>query len=357
MVYGVIMAGGKGTRLWPEGRKRWPKQLLTLLDERPMIRTAVERLAPLIPPERQLIVTTREYAADIANALPDFPRGNILAEPEGKDTAPCIGWAAVKVLERDPSGVIAVVTADHGITDMAAFLRVLDAAQEVATDEQVVVTIGLVPTRPDTGLGYVRYGEPARTANGLEVYHVERFVEKPSEDRAREYLADGHYLWNSGMFILRAAYVIELFERYLPKHYDLLARILAALGTSLEEEVTRDAYRRFERISIDYGIMEKADSVVVIPGTFGWYDMGTWPALDQVRAGDEQGNITSGDHVGIDTSNCIIRSNGRLIATIGVRDMVIIETPAAVLVCPKDQAQRVKDIVKRLEETGRDDVL
>ena len=356
MVFGVIMAGGKGTRLWPEGRSRRPKQLLKLIDDRPMILTAVERLAPLVPPSRQLIVTTQDYAQHVADALPAFPRENILAEPEGKDTAPCIGWAAVKVRERDASGVMAIVTADHAIADENAFRAVLEVAIEESTARRTIVTIGIVPTRPETGYGYIRYGEPVRSVGEAKVLRVEEFVEKPSEEVARGYIEDGHYLWNSGMFITRADHMLELFSEHLPEHYSLLREIGDALGTPGQGAVTAKAYSRFERISIDYGIMEHAADVSVVPGDFGWLDIGAWSSLDAVCPHDENGNVVTGHHVGIDTKGCIVRSNGRLIATLGVENVVIVETPDAVLVCTKDQAQRVRQVVQLLEDAGRGDI-
>lgn len=355
MTYGVIMAGGKGTRLWPEGRQSKPKQLLALVDERPMIRVAVERLAPVIPPSRQIIVTTAEYASLIAEALPDFPRQSILAEPEGRDTAPCIGWAALNVRRRDPGAVMAVVTADHAITDERAFRRALHVALRAAAREPIVVTIGLVPTRPDTGYGYVRFSHELHEVEGTKVYRVDRFVEKPSLERARQYVEDGRYLWNSGMFIMQASHALDLFSKHLPEHYELLEEIGASLGTPDEERVTADCYAKFKRISIDYGIMEKAANVAIVRGNFGWLDVGTWPSLDLVRQHDAHGNVVNGPHVGVDTERCIIRSAGSLIATLGVHDLVIVETPDAVLVCPKHQAQLVREVVQKLEDAGRRD--
>jgi len=371
VVYGVVMAGGKGTRLWPEGRESWPKQLLKLLDDRTMIEVAVQRLAPVVPLERQLIVTTAEYTQPIADALPDFPRENILSEPAGKNTAPCIGWAAVKILERDPDAVMAVVTADHVITDEDEFRHVIRSACRVAEQRRVVTTIGMVPSRPETGYGYIRHSSEevvriAREGSGPEVdgafdraFAVHEFVEKPELARAKQYVAagPGEYLWNSGMFMMQASFALDLFAEYLPKHHELLMSIQQSLGTPREAEATNEAYQRFEPISIDYGIMEHAKDVVVIPGSFGWQDIGVWPSLNAVGASDEEGNIIAGDHVGIDTEGCIILSNGRLIATIGMRDTLIVETPDAVLVCPKDQAQRVREIVQWLEHEGRSEVL
>jgi len=355
--YGVIMAGGKGTRLWPEGRASLPKQLLKLTESRSLLEQAVTRLAPLIPPERQLIVTTREYAEPIAETLPDFPRENILAEPIGRNTAPCVGWSAIKVLERDPDAVIAVVTADHVITDEEVFRADVSAALAVAAAEPTIVTIGLVPTRPETGFGYIRFAGEAIDVHGISVYEVAEFREKPDEDTARAYIAAGTYLWNSGMFMMRASHALDMYRRHLPAHFAGLELIQQSLGGQSEGAVTAQAYKAFEPVSIDYGIMERVDRAHVVPGDFGWSDVGTWPSLEQVVAADDDGNIVSGRHVGVDTHGCIIRSNGRTIATLGVDDLVIVETPDAVLVCPKDQAQRVRDVVQRLEQDGRSDLV
>ncbi len=356
MVYGVIMAGGRGTRLWPEGRRNRPKQLLRLIDDRPMIRNAVDRIAPLVPYERQIIVTTRDYADQIADALPGFPRGNILAEPEGKDTAPCIGWTALNIRRRDPDAVMAIVTADHAIGDEEAFRQVLRVATEETARRRTIVTIGIVPTHPETGYGYIRRGSRLGRDRGIEIDAVDEFVEKPSESIARGYLADGRYLWNSGMFIARADYMLELFAEHLPDHFALLERIGRATGTPNEQATTDESYRLFDRISIDYGIMERAADVSVIPADFGWHDIGAWPSLDAVCAHDPDGNVAAGEHVGVDTERCVIRSNGRLVATLGVSDLVIVETPDAVLVCRKDSAQNVREVVERLESDGRSDL-
>ena len=357
MVYGVIMAGGKGTRLWPEGRQNKPKQLLALVDARTMIRVAVERLSPLIPPERQIIVTTAEYADMIADALPDFPRGNILAEPEGKDTAPCIGLAAVKIRERAREGIMVVATADHVITDEEGFRRTLSAAIEAADREDIVATVGLRPTRPDTGLGYIRYSYRVRETNGVEVYRVAEFVEKPDLEHAKAYLEDGRYLWNSGMFVMRASHALALFREHLPEHFALLDKIAGSLGTPDEASVTRECYAAFERISIDYGIMEHAAEVLVLPGLFGWLDVGTWTALDLVRTHDANGNVIDGAYVGIDTEDTIVRSGDSLVATLGIKDLVIVNTPDALLVCTKEKAQEVRALVAFLEEHGRGDMI
>ena len=353
MVYGVIMAGGKGTRLWPEGRSAKPKQLLSLTDERPMIRVAVERLSPLIPIERQLIVTTEDYAPQIADALPEFPPENILREPEGRDTAPCIGWSAVKIVERDPDAVMAVVTADHAISGEDRFREVLDAAISFASREDIIVTIGLTPTRPDTGLGYICVGDVHATSGGIDICHVDKFVEKPDIDTARRYLEEGNYLWNSGMFMMRASHALDLFRQHQPVHHSLLMKISESVGTDREENVTRECYSEFPKISIDYALMERAENVAVIRGDFGWLDIGTWAVLDRFREHDGSGNVVDGEHVGIDTEGCIIRSHQGIVATIGVRDLVIISTPDALLICPKDQAQRVREMVALLDESGR----
>lgn len=356
MTYGVIMAGGKGTRLWPEGRKTRPKQLLDLIDHRPMIRVAVDRLAPLIPVDRQIIVTTREYASEIARALPAFPAENILVEPLGKDTAPCIGWAALKVTERDPAATMAVVTADHFIADETGFREVLHAAVTVAENAPLLVVVGFVPLRPDTGLGYIRFGHETREIEGIQFYRVDEFVEKPNKAKAIQYVEDGRYLWNSGMFVMQARHALNLFSRFLPRHFALLEEIKSSLGTPDEPAVTENAYQRFDRVSLDVGIMEKADNVEVIRADFGWLDIGTWAALDQISLHDARGNVVRGQHVGLDTERCIIRTSNSVVATMGVHDLVIIETDAAVLVCPKSRVQEVKNLVETLEKEGREDV-
>ena len=357
MVYGVIMAGGKGTRLWPEGWQSKPKQLLSLVEGRTMIRIAVERLAPLIPPERQIIVTTTEYAEMTAEALPSFPRENILAEPQGKNTAPCIGWAAVKIRKKDPDAVMAVVTADHAISDENLFRQTLSAAIETAQQQDIVTTVGLRPTRPETGFGYLRYSDLLGNENGLDIFRVAEFVEKPDLDRAKQYLENGQYLWNSGMFIMRVSFALELFRRHLPRHHSLLMQIADSAGTEDEERITEKCYAEFASISIDYGIMEHAAEVAVVPGQFDWADVGTWTALDFIREHDKDGNIVDGQHIGIDTNDCIIRSQHGLVATLGVHDLVIVNTPEALLVCTKDKAQEVKALVNHLEEIGRIDRL
>ena len=351
------MAGGKGTRLWPEGRIGLPKQLLKITGDRTLIEVAVDRLSPLIPIERQLIVTTSDYAGMIAEALPHFPRENILAEPVGKNTAPCVGWAAVKIIEKDADAVMAVLTADHAITDEEAFRADLRAAITLAGEEPTVVTMGLVPTRPETGFGYIHHGTRSRQADGRTAYAVDEFKEKPDLETAKHYVEAGTYLWNSGMFVMQARYALELFERHLPTHFVQLSRIAKAIGTPAEGDVTASAYDAMHAVSIDYGIMENAESVYVIRGTFGWSDVGTWPSLLQINEANSDGNLVLGEHVGIDTKNCIIRSNSRLVATLGVENLVIIETRDAVLVCTKDQAQRVREVVQYLEANGRSDVL
>jgi mannose-1-phosphate guanylyltransferase len=357
VVYGIIMAGGKGTRLWPEGRAGKPKQLLKLLGDQTLIEIAVGRLARLIPVERQLIITTVEYADQIAEALPDFPRENILPEPRGRNTAPCIGWGTVKVLQQDPDAVIAVVTADHAIRDEAEFIEDLRTAAEIAASRDTIVTIGLVPTRPDTGFGYICSGTEFVESNGRKAFAIREFKEKPDAATAQQYVDAGNYLWNSGMFIMRASHAMDLFAEHTPELFAQLKNIQNALGTKGEESATNDAYDSMDPQSIDVGIMEKAKNVYVIPGDFGWSDIGTWSSLEQVTEADSDGNLVSGNHVGLNTENCVVRSSGRLVATVGVSNLVIVETDDAVLVCTKEQAQRVREVVAHLESESREDVL
>ncbi|HPC44404.1 MAG TPA: sugar phosphate nucleotidyltransferase, partial [Candidatus Latescibacteria bacterium] len=219
-----------------------------------------------------------------------------------------------------------------------------------------VVVVGFVPLRPDTGLGYIRFGHETREIEGIQFYRVDEFVEKPNKARAIQYVEDGRYLWNSGMFVMQARHALNLFSRFLPRHFALLEEIKSSLGTPDEPAVTENAYQRFDRVSLDVGIMEKADNVEVIRADFGWLDIGTWAALDQISLHDARGNVVRGQHVGLDTERCIIRTSNSVVATMGVHDLVIIETDAAVLVCPKSRVQEVKNLVEALEREGREDV-
>ncbi|WP_324716934.1 mannose-1-phosphate guanylyltransferase [Carboxydochorda subterranea] len=363
----VIMAGGRGERFWPLSRRARPKQLLNLDGSRSLIQQAVERVLPLTGPERVLVVTGREYADSIREQLPELPASSILVEPAGKNTAACIGLAAVHLSRVPgpwgPDPIMLVLPADHVVRDGEAFRRVVRAAAAAAL-RHPLVTLGIWPTRPETGYGYIELGERAAVAQGYDVYRVQRFVEKPDRVLARRYVTDGRHLWNSGMFVWRTGAIREAIATYMPALHEGLERIAAAWGGPDHARTAADVYARLDSVSIDYGVLERAREIAVIPADFGWDDAGSWPALERLFSPDEDGNVVQGGHhVGIDTSQCIVFVNGepsrstdpartgrrpRLVATLGVRDLVIVETEDVTLVCAKDRAQDIKHLLAAL---------
>lgn len=352
MVVAVVMAGGKGERFWPKSRAHLPKQLLDFTGQGTMIQQTVERVRKIIPYERVYIVTGREYAEPISKQLPALPEGNILIEPVGKNTAPCIGLASLYIERADPEAVMVVLAADHLIRDKERFLEVVEAGTKLAERDNRVVTIGIKPTHPETGYGYIKYAGEHDKVNGKSIYRVEKFTEKPNLETARRFIASGDYLWNSGMFIWKVSTIRTLIKQHMPKLHEGLERIKSALGTSSEQEVLEEEYSKFDKTSIDFGVMEHAKDVFVIPGDFGWDDLGSWPALSRVRGVDKNGNVIIGRQIGIDTKDCIIESPKKVVATIGLDNLIIVETDDVLMVCSKDRAQDVKEILQRLREEG-----
>jgi len=347
--YAVIMAGGGGTRLWPLSRQERPKQTLQLLGDRTLFQIAVERLAPLFPPERILVVTAAAYAAELQRECPALPAENFIIEPEPRGTAAAIGLTAVRIGQRDPQGCMACLTADHYIGDEARFRAALAAAEQLA-QQNYLVTLGIQPTTPSTGYGYIQRGEQIATVGEFKIYHAARFKEKPALPEAEAMFADGGYAWNSGMFIWRVERVLEEFARQLPELY-------TQLQATVNDPTSLPAiWATVKNTTIDYGIMEGARSVAVIPASgLQWNDVGSWDSLLEVLPPDEHGNVViSGEHVGLDTQRSLIRAeSGRLVATIGISDLVIIDTADVVLVCPRDQAQAVRTMVEQLKKDSK----
>ena len=354
--FAVIMAGGGGTRLWPLSRQTKPKQMLSLFDERSLFQTSLQRLAGLFPPERILVVTVRDQAAELQAQAPELPPENFLLEPLPRGTASVIGLAAIAIRQRDPQAVMAVLTADHYIGNEARFRKLLHTAYCVAQDGYLV-TLGIEPTFPATGFGYIQSGEKLGTYQDMQAYRVLRFKEKPNEEQARAMLASGTHAWNSGMFAWKVDQIIAEFKRQMPDLASALAQIENAWNTSLQDEALERVWPGLRTETIDYGIMENADQVAVIPASgLQWNDVGSWDSLFDILKSDENGNIImGGEHVGLDTHQSLIYvcQEHRLIVTIGVEDLVLVDTGDVLLVCRKDQAQRVRQVVNQLKSQGQ----
>ncbi len=358
-MYVVILAGGSGTRFWPLSRKRTPKQLMSVFGGRSMLQRTVDRVLPL-KPKRILVVTNAEQAAATSEQLA-FVTGvplDIIAEPVGRNTASAIGLAAAIIARHDPQGVMVVLPADHYITDEARFCRTIRQAQETAFNGYLV-TLGITPDRPETGYGYI---EAERGCRGSGPYPVIRFVEKPPLEKALEYLEAGNFYWNSGMFLWRCDTILEEMATHMPALHELLGSLdftgdiweLADLNPQIEA-----IYAGITGESIDYGVMERSDRVEVIPADFGWSDVGSWSALPGLLPEADDGNVTMDgtELISVDSGGCLVNGGGRLVALVGVNDLVVVNTPDALLVCPLDRAQDVKKVVEELERRGQREYL
>ena len=361
MQYGVIMAGGAGTRLWPISRGDKPKQLINVMRGKSLLQLSYERLRGLIPPERIFVCTGAAHAPAVLENLPELPRENILGEPEGRDTANAVGFPAAVLAKRDKDAVAAFITADHVIEPVDVFQNAIKTAFEVVADQpNALVTFGIVPTHGHTGLGYIHRGE-ALTVKGRTgaAYRVQAFKEKPDKPTADRYVESGRYYWNSGMFVWRCDTVFNELGLHLPENHKLLSQIADAWGTATQENVIRELYPKLKKISVDYAIMEPASQrkgkaqVVVVEMPVKWLDVGSWPALSETLAMDEHDNaVDAASAVFLDSDGNIVISTDpdHLISTIGLSDMIIVHTKDATLVCPKGEAQRVKELVGKVKE-------
>lgn len=351
--YATILAGGGGTRFWPLSRQELPKQLLNISGHDIMLNDTIARFDGVIPLENTIVVTNRSQAVMLETIMhSSVPKSNILVEPVARNTAASILYAALFIERHYGASLMVVLPSDHYITDERQFRTKLEHACALATQSDRIVTIGIRPTFPATGYGYISFrGEPTMT-DPCPVYDVVEFVEKPDFARAQTYVSSGHHLWNSGMFVWKTSVIIESFKRYLPRVYKSMLPISESIGTDREEATINAVYPLIPNISIDYGILERSDEVVVVSGDFGWNDIGSWDALGAIFAPDEFGNIVKANHVGLQTRNSIVYGNGRLIATFGIDGLIIADTDDALLICPKDQAQSVKEIVDLLKGKG-----
>ncbi|HKH46032.1 MAG TPA: sugar phosphate nucleotidyltransferase [Thermoanaerobaculia bacterium] len=344
----LILAGGSGTRFWPLSRKNRPKQLLALEGEHTLLRETLERLRPLIEPESVWICTTRALEDAVRRELPEVPPAQILLEPEGRNTAPAIGWSVRSMPEEVRRGPVAVLPADHRIGDPAAFRAALERAAQAVEQEDRVMTLGVVPRWVETGYGYLEL-EPEASVDGLR--RVRRFVEKPTPEKAEEFVRSGRYLWNAGIFVFRGTTFLSVLERLQPE----LARGLEEIAAAPER--LGELYGRLPADSIDYAVMEKLDGISTLPLDCGWSDLGSWAALDDILPRDASGNTGRGDVVAVESGNNLLFSDAGAIAVLGVEGLVVVRTGDAVLVMPKERSQEVRKIVAQLTERGRGDLL
>ncbi|ABC79936.1 mannose-1-phosphate guanylyltransferase [Anaeromyxobacter dehalogenans] len=360
-IYPVIMAGGSGTRFWPLSRRNRPKQFLALAGDAPLLAATVGRLPPLARPKDTFVVCGPKHAAAARRMVAQLPKENFIVEPCARNTAPCVGLAAIHVAAKDPKGVIAMLPADHHIGRPEAFRDAVAAAAQLA-EAGSIATIGIRPSRPETGYGYLKLGPRlavrAKGRKRLVAHKVERFVEKPDVVTAARYLADGSYLWNSGIFVFRADVILDEIRRAMPVLGEQLEAIRRTLGTPAYARTLKRVFPDCPSISIDYGVMEKSARISVVPAEFGWSDVGSFAALSDVRVTDDLGNVAEGDALVIDgRNNVVLAGKDRPIALIGLDDVIVVDSGDALLVCRRDRAQDVRKAVEELGRRGREELL
>ncbi len=355
--YAAVLAGGVGTRLWPKSRRATPKQFLRLFGDRTMLQATMDRLDGVVPWERRYVVTGAAYVDVVAEQVPDLPRDQILGEPEGKNTAPSIGWVAHRIAQRDADAVMTSLASDHVVQDVEEFRRVLAAAYAHADATRSLMTIGIQPTWPDTGFGYVHLADAAAEYDGVTVHRVAGFREKPERAVAEEYVQTGEYLWNASMFAWRVDVILAALQTFEPEVSAVLQRMEAARGGPEEAAVRAQCFSELPSIAIDYAVMERADNVCTVRGAFGWDDIGSWAALGKYGAPDADGNdVRDAPVISIESSGNLVYGADRLIALVGVEGLVVVDTPDALLVCRKEDAVAVRQVVDRLRQSGRTDL-
>jgi mannose-1-phosphate guanylyltransferase len=352
--YAVILAGGGGTRLWPKSRNKTPKQFLKLTSDQTMMQVAASRITKLIPWERVIVVTNEMYKEEVANQLPEVPKLNIISEPDKKDTAMAMLAGTLYAQSLDPQAIVVNSASDHTVRDEKEFVRVMKAAVKVASTDPVLVTVGITPTFPSSAFGYIKVGEDLeKVGTGLSLFRVVSFTEKPKESTARAFISTGKYFWNANMYVWGAQTLLNAFSHHMPSMYELSQPLMSAKGQTFHDLLPA-AYDKAESISIDYAISEKASNLVLIPGDFGWDDVGNWDVVYNLGKKDESGNVIMTEHdqaqtLAISSHNNLIHANGRLVALVGVDDMLVIDTDEIVMIAPKSRSQDVKKIVEKLK--------
>ncbi len=353
--FAVIMAGGVGKRFWPQSRRVTPKQLLPIAGEDSMLRMTVDRLKNVTDAEHIMIITNSEQEKAIRQECPELPENNILIEPEGKNTAPAIGLAAIIIQHRDPEAVMGVFPADHFIKDVDAFADSIKQGIKVAEDMKGLVTFGVVPTRPATGYGYIQFHD--RTNPDEPIYAVKAFAEKPDYGTAKLFLKSGDFVWNSGMFVWQVDTVLKSYQDYLPEIWDSLDNIKGAIDKPVWDSVLTVEWATLRSISIDYGVMEKAKNVYVVRVEFPWNDVGSWDAVHEMHEKDSKNNVSKGDVIFQSAGNNLVYAEGKTVVMYGVDDMVVIDTKDALLIIPRGDTESVKEIVDNFEKEKRDTLL
>lgn len=355
--YVVIMAGGIGSRFWPMSRTGFPKQFLDILNTgKTLIQWTFDRFASFIPAENIYVVTSQEYTSIVKEQLPSMPEENILGEPSRKNTAPCIAYISFKLHQKDPQASLIVAPADHIILDITEFAKVCLEALTFISKHNAFITLGIKPTYPNTGYGYIQYEQHAITDN---VYKVKTFTEKPNLELAKTFMASGDFLWNAGIFVWQIKNILTAFEKYLPEMYEVFSADKEKFNTGEEEKALKEIYSLCTNISIDFGIMEKADNVYIIPSSFGWSDLGTWNSAYENLKKDEKENAVAGDHViSIDASKCMVHApKDKLMVLQGLDDFIVVDTNDVLLICKKDKEQEIKEYVAEVKKQKGDKFL
>lgn len=350
MTYAVIMAGGTGTRFWPKSTSKRPKQFLKLFGDETMIQQTVNRLEPEIKKEHVVVVTNRDYIPFVEEQLPSVPAGQIIGEPVARNTAPCVAAAAALLFRMDPESVMAVLPADHRIENRKEFLSVLSGAVSLAKKGEQLITIGIQPDRPETGYGYIKYNEDDETEAGSHsAFSVESFKEKPDLEKAKEFLSSGDYVWNSGMFVWKTSAILDAFKKYLPEVSKLTQKLINSEAAPGD---INQFYKACPSVSIDYGIMEKAGNVSVVPAEFGWNDVGSWQSVHKLSDKDENGNALSPEDTTVlnSGSNLVQSESGKQIVLIGIENTAVVETEDAIMILNMDQDQQVKTVVEQFKK-------
>ena len=359
--YAIVMAGGVGARFWPYGTSRLPKQFLPIADsDDTMLQLTIKRLKDIVPMDRIFIITNKQYIDLVKKQLPKIPKENIIGEPVGRNTAPCIGLASTILKQFDEKAKMFVLPADHLIENVDEFTKVVNTGLKFVEKQDAIVTLGIVPSHPETGYGYIQFIEDAyyhADGNGTEIFKVKTFAEKPSLDVAKVFLESGDFLWNSGMFIFRADTILNQMEKFLPDLYHALNKIEKAIHTHNYQKTLDQVFAEIKSISIDYGVMEKAKNVYVIKADFKWSDLGSWDEVYRLRAKDKNNNAVIGDTFIKDSKNNLIMSSKGFVGVIGADDLIIINTKDGLLVCKKDRTQEVKEIVDFLKRKGLSDYI